>query len=93
MKQVTLNDVRKAASPLEGRLETLHRKKAFDLKIEPYGFIYTPESTGTSERQDWKYVERVLERFNEIDSFSPSDYKDTTHAASYLLVIIRSMTK
>jgi len=82
LMKVTLEDVKRTALALEGRLEKLHRKKEFGLKIEPYGFIYTPVATGTPERQDWKYVERVLERFNEINSFSPSDYQDMTHAAS-----------
>jgi hypothetical protein len=94
MKKLELADVKKAAMPLDGqRLYTLRYKKPFHFEVQPTGFIYTPESSGTSERQDWKYIERFLERFNEINSFAPSDYKDISHCASYFLPVIRSITK
>jgi len=75
-------------------LDTLYRPKPFLFEITPRGFVYTPES-GKPEVQDWKYVEKFLERFNETEpnSFSPSDYKDISHCASYMLAIIRKISK
>ena len=91
--KLTLAYVKTAALPLNGQtLQTLYRPKPFLFEVTARGFIYTPES-GKPEPQDWKYAERFLERFNEDNSFSPSDYKDISHCASYFLTIIRFITK
>jgi hypothetical protein len=88
MPDLLLDDIKRTASALDGqRLETLHRRKPFRLQVEDKGFRYTPES-GKSRLQQWKYIQNVLDRFNEIRSFSPGDYKNLTMNAAYLLVII-----
>lgn len=94
MKHLVLSDVKQAASSLEGRtLETHHRRRQFHLKVEPEGLFYTPESSGKGRLQEWKYIQRVLDRFNETGSLSPSEYKDMSMNASYLLTVIRVIEK
>jgi hypothetical protein len=91
--KLEVHEIRKLASKLSGEtLNTLYRPKPFLFEITTKGFVYTPES-GKPEVQDWKYVERFLERFNEQNSFSPSHYQDISHCASYFLAVIRYATK
>jgi len=91
--KLELSEVRDLASPMNGQtLETLYRPKPFLFEVTPRGFVYTPES-GKPEVQDWKYVERFLERFNQNNSFSPNHYSDISHCASYFLAVIRYITK
>jgi hypothetical protein len=91
--KLEVHEIKRLASRLNGEtLNTLYRPKPFLFEVTPRGFVYTPES-GKPEPQDWKYVERFLERFNEQNSFSPSYYKDISHCASYFLAVIRYVTK
>jgi hypothetical protein len=94
MRQLELADIQEAATALDGKtLLTLERSKPFLFEVQDDGFNYTPDSTGKAALQTWKYVEGFLERFNELNSFQPSDYKDMSHVASYILVIIKSIAK
>lgn len=89
MKHLLLEDVKRAAVALDGRtIETLHRHRRFHLQVDDEGLRYTPESTGKSRIQEWVYIQRVLDRFDELGSFSRVDYKDITMNAAYLLAII-----
>ena len=90
MRRLSVNDVKRQAASLKGqRLETLYRKAGFDVMVETNGLSYTPESSGLSRIQPWNYIERMIERFNETNSFSPSDYLEIpTRNASYLLTVI-----
>src|SRR2546430_2443170 len=89
MRRLSLSEVKRKASSLEGKvLETLHRKKQFDLTVESSGFRYTPESGKRRSNNDWATIQRVLDRFNKTGSFSPGHYTDLTWHASYLLVIL-----
>jgi len=91
--RLELEEVKELASSLDGEtFNTLYRPKPFLFEVTRRGFVYTPES-GKAEPQDWKYMEQFLQRFNETNSFSPSDYKDISHCASYFLTIIRKITK
>jgi hypothetical protein len=69
-------------------LETRTRHNKFHFTIDDKGFHYIPESTNKPRIQENKYVDRVLQRFNDIRSLSPKDYNDLTMNASYLLAII-----
>jgi phage pi2 protein 07 len=90
MKHLLLDDIKRAASTVDDRtVETLHRRRRFHIAVENGGLRYTPESTGKARFQEWVYIQRVLDRFNELGSFSPSDYKDMSRNAAYLLRIIR----
>jgi hypothetical protein len=92
MKELQLADIKQAALALEGqRLETLHRKTGFYLKVQSSGFAYTPEGSGKELIQGWENAQQFLNRFNETNSFSPADYKDMSGVASYILTVIRSI--
>jgi len=94
MKQLELADIQEAATALDGEtLLTLEHNKPFLFEVQDDGFVYTPASTGNAHPHTWKYVERFLERFNELNSFHPGEYKEMSHVASYILVIIKSMEK
>ncbi|HVQ39341.1 MAG TPA: hypothetical protein VMS31_17510 [Pyrinomonadaceae bacterium] len=94
MKELQLTDVKQAAIALEGqRLETLHRKARFSLKVQTNGFVFIPEGSGKELLQGWKNAQQFLERFNKTNSFSPADYKDMSGVASYVLNVIRSITR
>ena len=69
-------------------LETRARHNKFHFTVDDEAFHYIPESTNKPRSQENKYVDRVLQRFNEIRSLNPKDYIDLTVNASYLLTII-----
>jgi len=56
--------------------------------VDDVGFHYIPESTGKARIQENRYIERVIERYNEKRSLSPGGYNDLTVNASYLLAVI-----
>lgn len=69
-------------------LETRSRHNKFLFFVDDKGFHYTPESTKKPRTQENRYMDLVLERFNEKRSLSPKDYNDLTMNASYLLAVI-----
>jgi hypothetical protein len=91
MDPVTLEALKTFAAGLDGQtLVTRFRKKRFSLSVSDRGFEYTPEHSGKPRMQEWKWIERILERYNEKPSLHPADYKDLTVNASYVLTIIRA---
>jgi len=95
MKQVELDDVKEKALSLAGKtLKTRHRGARFHVRVGPEGLIYTPMSSGKPRsNNDWQTIQRVLDRFNGLQSFFPSDYMDLSWHAPYLLVIIHSISQ
>ena len=92
MKRISLTEFRVHAAALDGAvLNTRHRKCPFLLTVEPTGLTYTPQSTGYPRPQPWHYVERLLDRYNETGSFTPSEYHDLTVNASYFLAVLQAV--
>src|SRR5262249_51191190 len=89
MQPVTLEQLRAFADELDGRtLVTRFRDRRFSLRVAPEGLEYTPEFSGMPRMQQWRWIERILARFNETQSLHPADYKDITVNASYILSIL-----
>jgi hypothetical protein len=90
MVTVTLDDLKTFGAGLDGTTLVTHSRKCrFSFSVGDRGFEYTPES-GKPRMQEWKYIERILKRYNDKGSLRPVDYKDLTVNASYLLTIIRA---
>ena len=71
-------------------LQTLHRKKAFAVEVKEGCLYFTPRSTHKKPRpHDGRYLQDVCDRFSKKQSYHPSDYRDLTYNASYILAIIR----
>jgi hypothetical protein len=86
---ISIHELKEYAKSIDGTtLETRARHNKFHFTVDDDGFHYIPESTNKPRIQETKYVDRVLQRFNEIRSLSPKDYTDLTMNASYLLAII-----
>jgi hypothetical protein len=91
MGDVTLDDLKTFGAGLHGKtLVTRFRKRRFSLSVSDRGFEYTPEHSGRPRMQEWKWIERILKRYNDERSLHPADYKDLTVNASYVLTIIRA---
>src|SRR3989337_1125691 len=89
MGTVTLDKLRAYANTLDGQtLVTRVQSCPFTLRVTPKGLVYTPTSTGTPRLQRWRYIERILDRFNENRSLSPTTYKDISKNASYILAVL-----
>jgi hypothetical protein len=89
MEPVTLDELRAFASGLEGQiLLTRSRGQPFILHVTAEGFEYTPQVSGKRRRQAWRFLERVLNRYNERQSLHPVDYHDISINASYFLAIL-----
>ncbi len=87
---ISMEELKVVAAAQNGKiLETLHQRKRFQVDITPKGLQYTPARTGKPRLHRWHFVERVLNRFNDINSFSPSKYLDISANASYLLTLIK----
>lgn len=70
-------------------LETGARHSKFLFYVDDEGFHYIPESTKKPRIQENRYIDRVIERYNERRTLSPRDYNDLTVNASYLLAVIQ----
>jgi hypothetical protein len=91
MVAVTLDALKTFGEGLDGKtLVTRFRKRRFSLSVSDRGFEYSPEHSGKPRMQECKWIERILERYNEKPSLHPADYKDLTVNASYVLTIIRA---
>jgi hypothetical protein len=87
MEPVTLDDLKTFAKELDGQtLVTRFQHCRFSLSVSEEGCKYTPELRGKERHQPWRWIGRILDRFNETRSLHPSDYK-SVHA-SYVLTII-----
>jgi len=93
MTRVTLQGLRGFAESLNNKkLETSARRRPFSFTVDHRGFNYIPESSGKTRVQKNQYIEAVINRFNDIRSFNPRDYRGMTVNASYLLVLIKKYT-
>lgn len=91
MKPLTLDALKTFGAGLNGKtLVTRFRKRRFSLSVSDQGFEYTPEQSGKPRMQQWKWIERILKRYNQKPSLHPADYNDLTVNASYILPIIRA---
>jgi hypothetical protein len=89
MDHLTLEALKTFAAGLDGQtLVTRFRKKRFGLSVSARGFEYTPEHSGKARMQEWKWIERILELYNEQRSLHPADYNDLTVNASYVLTVV-----
>lgn len=91
MKTGNLNrqDLKEYAKSIDGAtLETRARYHKFLFQVDDMGFYYTPLSTMKRRTQENKYIDLVIERFNNKRSLMPSHYHDLTMNASYLLAVI-----
>jgi hypothetical protein len=55
--------------------------------VDHDALLFTPE--GNTTRRVSTSLDRFLRRAAEAESLSPSDYRDTTYSASYLLALLR----
>lgn len=86
---ITLQELKQYSKSInQTTLETRARHNKFLFSVDDVGFHYIPESTGKPRIQENRYIERVIERYNEKRSLSPRDYNDLTVNASYLLAVI-----
>jgi hypothetical protein len=90
--RISIAEFRRLAGVLDGkRLETGRRGRGFTVQVYDGGLEFTPESSGVARRQSWQRIERVLDRYNDVQSFNPGDYQDITHHSSYLIAILRHL--
>src|SRR6266699_2703974 len=88
VKPVTLDDLKAFGKRLDGQsLSTQFHDRPFSLTVTEKGFEYMPEQTGLRRKQGWRWIQRFLERFNEVRSLHPGDYHEARNA-SYVLTII-----
>ena len=75
-------------------LYTLAKKAKYKVRVVRNGSIRSLEyfvgSTKNWRIHDRKFLDRVIERFNEISSFKKSDYQELTVNASYDLALINA---
>ena len=71
-------------------LTTIGERANFRLSVTDNGHEYTPESTSKARSHNWKFVERVLDKYNQTFSFITSDYTFTVNG-TYQLAIIRDL--
>lgn len=72
-------------------LTTPTRRRPFTVDVRSAYIEYTPHSTGEARRERLYDAGAVLDRFNDLGSFNPSEYKDLSHNASYTLALIRAI--
>lgn len=70
------------------RFKTPSRGSEFFAESKEDGIRYIPNSTGKPREHPFKYLNRVVNRFNQTGSFKPGDYVDLTVNASYTLTLI-----
>ena len=86
---ISRQELKEYAESIDGAiLETRARHHRFLFHVDDKGFYYTPSSTMKQRVQDNKYIDLVLQGFNNRRSLIPSDYHDLTMNASYLLIVI-----
>jgi len=87
-----LADFRRNVTRLDGAtVMTKGRGRPFVVRAEPDGLLIQPES-GTERRIPWPRIEKLLDRFQATSSWAPSDYRDVSFDASYLLAIVEKLT-
>lgn len=86
---ISLESLKNFAESLNEKiLQTRKQGRKFMFLVDELGFRYIPESSNKERIQEDRYINRMLERYNQTKSLKTSDYVDITKNASYLLVII-----
>jgi hypothetical protein len=89
MLQVSPDDLLTFALTVEGQeLCTLHRHRTFTVEVEGGNLIFV-NSKGNRRPHGGKYLRAVCDTFSRTNSYFPSDYRDLTVNASYILAVIR----
>jgi hypothetical protein len=94
MFTVDVDDLIRYCRGLDGQaLKTLWREKEFSLHVIEQGLEYTPLISGITRKHNRKWLERVCDEFNRINSFHPGDYSHISANASYALSVINYYIK
>jgi hypothetical protein len=89
MIQVSPADLLAFVPTLEGQeLRTLHRNRTFTVEVEGSNLVFV-NSKGNRRLHGGKYLRDVCDAFSKTNSYFPSDCRDLTVNASYILAIIR----
>ena len=89
MVNVDVDDLIHYCRGLDGQvLKTLWQEKEFVLHVTDQGLEYTPLQSGITRKHDRKWLKRVCDEFNRINSFHPGDYALISANASYALTVI-----
>lgn len=70
------------------QLPTVGGQSTFAVVVSDDGLIYTPLRTNQPRKQKYAVAKQVFDRFRNTGSLRPTDYKDLTYHASYLLALI-----
>jgi hypothetical protein len=73
-------------------LSTVGGRAKFTVSVTDTGHQYVPESTGKPRGHNWKFLKRVLNKYNETFSLNPSDYHFTVNG-SYQLALILNLLR
>jgi hypothetical protein len=78
------------ARSVEGQvLHTLKRAKPFYVSVEAEALRFTPAESERRRSARTEPVKKVLQRLKETGSFEPSEYKEFSFNASYVLALVR----
>ena len=90
MSRISTDDFLKFCGSLEGREITTRAGRAkFTVRALGDGIEYTPLSSRDPREQTRKYIERILDRFDQTHGdFVTTSYHDLTMNASYALTLI-----
>jgi len=67
---------------------TRKRSKGFTVDVTDKGFEFTPIATNKRRQHELQAIKRVVEKFNETQTFTTSSYTDITYNSSYTLTLI-----
>ena len=78
------------AKLLEGQaLYTLKRAKPFYVTVVSEALSFTPGQSARTRRASTQRVKNVLQKLKDTGSFEPSEYKEFSFNASYVLALVR----
>lgn len=78
------------AKTVEGQeLLTLKRAKPFYVSVRAGALKFTPAKSSSTRSARTDRINKVLQHLKESGSFEPSDYKEFSFNASYLLALVR----
>jgi len=69
-------------------IQTRRQKKGFTVEVTDKGFRFTPTATNKPRPHELQAITRVVERYNETQSFITSSYSNITRNSSYTLTLI-----
>lgn len=86
---MTYEELLAIARRFEGKTLQTVTGKRFKVGIYLDCPFFTPESTGRGQSDGRAAAEKFVQRFNEIGSLQPGDYKGVTRNASYYVALLR----